>query len=227
MRMKHAAILAAIGIVLTFFPAILNLFAPFIDIILIGSLIKIAGSIFIVLFFYVFLVKQQETSVLKTAGVLGLFGYLTIIIINISGMISNGIFYTAVKYPLNYMGLFNITFIFGHVIFIVSLIPTVLILACYMIFYKNLNGKSHLKKSALLAAVGQLILLIELITSLVLNKFLFKILYQSIGAGGLSIISSIEAIVGLIPSILAAIFFIAIYKELNSNENRQEFIMGS
>lgn len=219
MRLKHTAIFAAIGVILTIFPVLLNFFIPFTKAILLCSLISIVGNILIFIFFYMFSIVREGASPLKTAGVLGLMGYLIIIILDITGMIFNGLFYIAVKYSLKYAGLLNITFMYNRASFIISLIPIVLILMCFIFLHKNLDNNSTLKKAAFLVTIGQIISLVNWFLSLILNMFLFNILYQRVGAGGLDIINSVESIIGLIQPVLLFIFFIVFYRELNSNEN--------
>lgn len=223
MKVKQTAILAAIGTILTIFPAILNFFIPFTNTFFISSSIGIFGVILLIVFFYGFAIVHRETSRLRTAGVLGLIGYLIIIILNISGMISNSIFYIALRYPLKYMGIMDITSIFNRVNFIINLIPIMLIFLCFIVLHKSLNKKSPLKKAAFLVIIGQLMLLTDWIIGLVSNILLFKMFYQIVGTEGLSIIRNIESIIGLIPSILLSIFFLKLYMELNNKENNMQF----
>lgn len=223
MRLKNTSLLAAIGTIFTILPIVLNFFVPYSRTFFISSTIMTIGSILLIIFFYLFTIRQQETTYLRTAGVLGLIGYLIIIILNLLDTISNIVSNMAVEYPLKYTGLVNIVSRLSRVNLLIELIPIVLILICFMIFYKNLNKEGHLKKVALLVFIGQLILLIEWIMNLIMNMPFFKILYQRISPKDLSIISTLESIIGLIPSILLAIFFVVLYRELDNNENKQQF----
>lgn len=219
MKVKHTAILAAIGIILTAFPRIANFSvslrkSPFPLLI-----ISIIGNTLIFLFFYMFILAQKETSEIKSAGVLGLVGCLIIMILNVTGMISTGIFYMNVRYPMKYMGLTNISTMLSRANLILSLIPIVLLFICFMSFYKNFNKNRFLKKTALLAAIGQIISLVEWITNFVLVIPLFDITYERVGTKIFGIIISIRSIIDLIPSVFLFIFYITLYRELNSNEN--------
>ncbi len=225
MKIKMAAQLAVIGIIFNILPIILNSFVPFNNIYLISSSMGITGNILLVIFFYVFIVRQQETSALRTAGVLGLIGYLIIVILNMTGIISNSIINIALKDPLKYVGLMNIVSMYSRVDFLISLIPILLLLTCFMNFHKNFNIKGNLRKATFFAFIGQLILLTEWIVNFVFNMFLFRILYQKISPRGLNIISTVESIIGLIPLILLAFFFIVFYREFYNNMNRHLFVV--
>jgi hypothetical protein len=225
MNIKKAAQFAVIGIILNILSVVLNSFIPFNDIFLISNSMRIAGNILLVIFFYVFIVRQQEISSLRAAGVLGLMGYLIIVILNVTVIISNSIIIIALKDPLKYVGIMNIVSRFSRVEFLIGLIPTLLLITCFMNFHKNFNIKGNLRKATFFAFIGQLILLTEWIVNLILNSLLFKTLYQKISPRGLSIISTIESIIELIPSLLIAVFFIVLYREFNNNMNRHLFVV--
>jgi hypothetical protein len=225
MKIKKAAQLAVIGIILNILPVVLNSFIPFNKIYLISNSMRITGNILLVIFFFVFIVRQQEISSLRVAGVLGLIGYLIIVILNMKVIISNSIIIIALKDPLKYVGLMNIASILSRVDYLIGLIPTLLLLICFMNFHKNFNKKGYLRKATFFAFIGQLILLTEWIVNFILNTLLFKILYQKISPRGLSIISTVESIIELIPLILLAVFFIVLYREFNNNKNRHLFVV--
>lgn len=222
MKIKKAAQFAVIGIILNILPAVLDFFVPFNNAFLISSYIRTTGNVLLVIFFYVFIVRQQETSSLRNAGVLGLIGYLIIVILNVSDIIFNSVLNIAMEDPVKYMSLTNIVAVFNRVNFAIGLIPITLIIACFMGFYRNLIENNSFKKVVVLALIGQFISLTEWIIDFILNIFLFKMSYQIIGITGLSIIITVESVIRLIPAILSAIFFISLYRLLNNNEDMQQ-----
>lgn len=219
MKIRNSAILAAIGVILTGFPRIINFFISFIKSPVPYTFINTIGNTLIFLFFYMFASVQKEASETKSAGVLGLVGYLIVIILNVTGMISTGIFHMSIGYSMKYVGLISMAAMFSRANLILGLIPIVLIFICFMSFYKNFNKNRFLKKTALLAAIGQIISLVEWIMNIILFMPIFDIMYEGAGTKGLNIINAIVSIIGLIPLVFLFIFFIALYRELNSNEN--------
>lgn len=128
-KVKKTAILAVSGAILTSFSGILNYFIPSTKAILVNNLISITGNVLLIVFFYVFTIRHQEAPGLRNAGVLGLIGSLIYIALNMIGMISNGIFYIVKDYPLEYMGLMNITSTISYVNFFIGIIPMLMILS--------------------------------------------------------------------------------------------------
>ncbi|MDF2674450.1 MAG: hypothetical protein K0R09_2718 [Clostridiales bacterium] len=220
MKMKQAALFAIMGEILSIITVVLNIFVPYPSTFLINSSIRIVGSVLMVMFFYVFLTRQKENASYKIAGSIGLVGCLIIIILNVLSTISQGIISIVNLDPLKHISLINIASLFRGVNFIVSLIPTVLMLICFMIIFKRLNRKSHLKKAALLASVGQVILFAEWTINLVLNLFHIKGTYAREGIGSLVFIPIEKLVVGLASPILLSAFFIMLYREMSNNENR-------
>lgn len=222
MKIKRAAQLAVIGIILNILPAILNFFVPFNNAFLISSYIRTFGNVLIVIFFYVFIIRQQENSSLRTPGVLGLIGYLIIVILNVSGIIFNGVFNIAVKDSIRYMGLMNTTSMLNRVNFLMGLIPIILMIACFMVFHRNLIDNNSFKKVALLALIGQFILLTEWMTGFIFKMSLSKMLYQIFSIRGLAVIITFESVIEIIALVLFATFFISLSKLLSNNEDMQQ-----
>jgi hypothetical protein len=188
MRIKKAAQLAVIGIILNILPAILNFFVPFNKAFLISSYIRTFGNVLLVIFFYVFIVRQQETSTLKTAGVLGLIGYLITVVLNVSGIIFNSVFNIAVKDPIKYLGLINTSSMLNRINFLMGLIPIILMIVCFMVFHRNLIDNNSFKKVVMLALIGQFILLTEWMAGFIFKMSLSKMLYQIFSIRGLAVI---------------------------------------
>jgi hypothetical protein len=212
MKIKKAAQLALIGVIINILPAILNFFVPFNNEFLISSYIRTLGNIFIAIFFHVFIVRQQEISSLRTAGVLGLIGYLIIVILNVSGIIFNSVLNIAVEDLGQYMDLTNIVKAFNSGNFVIGLVPIVLIIACFMNFYRNLIENNSFKKVVLLALIGQFLSLTEWTTGFIFKMPLSKILYQIFSISGLAVIITVESVIEIIALVLLATFFISLNK---------------
>lgn len=216
MKVKKIARIAIIGLIMTICPSILNFFIPVSKTLLIGSFMRIIGNVLLIIFFYVYFVKQEESTSLKTAGILGLTGYGIIILLNISGAISNSIsnsiFDMTVKDPLKYISLMPFISIISQVSFFIGFIPRALLIACFMIIYKNFSKKDPLKKAALLALIGQFLEFALGVISHVLFVFYLPRLYSRINFRSLNTIFTVEYVAELIPSVLMMIFFITLYR---------------
>lgn len=148
MKPKQAVTLGIIGMTLTIFPYILNFFIPFDRTFFISNYMRIIGCIFMIIFFNVFIMKRKEDTSLRAAEVCGLIGYLLLIVLNVLDMISNSVFIIAKNDPVKYMDLMIIASKSSSVNLLTGLIPTVLIIVSFIIFYRNLNKTVVMPPSA-------------------------------------------------------------------------------
>lgn len=209
MRLKKAALLAAIGSILTILAFAVDFFIPSSSTYLMGGAVKAAGSILIVLFFYIFLVKHNEADTLRTAVLVGLIGYMAFIVLTITGMINDCIFYTAVKHSASYSGLMKTALLVRGTNFLTGIIPTALILICLLTAYRSFKQKCHMKNTLLLTLTGQIFSLMVF----TVNIFFFKI-------------SMLQSIAAFAPSIFITYFFIRLYNVLDNNRNRLLYVLG-
>lgn len=222
MKLRLASLLSIIGIGLVILSGIWITITASTGDQTIPELVDILGNILICIFFTTFFIKYKNNTYLKNTGLIGMIGQILYIIELVLAIIS-------IIFMRIYMGDFNknepllyIATAISWLNLVLLLISLVLLSLFFIRLYRYLDRKGTLKNAVCLALTGEIISLALIILGRLFFYLIPRILILHNANNirdALLKMSMARNIIGLIPLIFLAFFFITFYRVQTDNND--------